>query len=61
VPPVEDLVSWHDANTKKNVPLSRKHRLARGVMVICYSCYVNSFRFDSYLADFRFVFILCFF
>jgi len=30
-------------------------------MVRCYGCYANGFRFDSHLADFRFVFFLCFF
>jgi len=53
------LVAW--CNTKKKVTLSGKRRPARDVTVLCYGCYANGFRFDSHLADFRFVFFLCLF
>jgi len=37
------LVTWR--NTKKKVTLSRKRCPAHGVMVMCYSCNANGFRF----------------
>jgi len=52
------LMAWR--NTKKKVTLLRKRYPAHGVMVRCYACYANGFRFDFHLADFSF-FFLCFF
>jgi len=53
------LVAWR--NTKKKLTLSGKWHPARGVTVMCYGCYANGFQLDSHLANFRFVFFLCFF
>ena len=51
------LVAWR--NTNKKVTLSGTHCPARGVMVRCYGCYANGWRFDSRLTDLHF--FLCFF
>ena len=48
-------------NSNNIVSFSGKRHTARSVTVMRYDCYANGFRFDSHLADFRFVFFLYFF
>jgi len=63
VPPVEDSFSWHDAIPKKG-SLCQENAILLVVqrLYMCYGCYANGFRFDSHLADLRFVlFFLLFF
>jgi len=52
-------IAW--CNTKKKVTLSGTRCPAHGVMVGCYGCYANGWRFYSHLAVFRFFFSLLFF
>ena len=43
-------MAW--CNTKEKVTLSGKRCPAHGVMVRCYGCYANGWRFDSHFAVF---------
>jgi len=60
---------YHQSNIRSNgmtqykekVTLSGKYCPARGVMLGCYGCYANGWRFDSCFANFHFVFFFAFF
>ena len=62
MPAVEDLVSWHDA-IQRNRSLCQENAFLLVVhwLGVVATNYALGLRFDSRLADFRFLFFLCFF